>query len=240
MATAHLADSRWPEVEAEVAGGQVVVALPIGSTEQHGHHLPLSTDTDIASALADRLGEARPDVVVAPPLSYGASGEHASFPGTISLGQEALELVLVEWGRSASDTFSHLVFVNGHGGNAEPVGRAVRRLRAESRAVLAWSPHWDGDAHAGRFETSLQLALDPTRVRLELARAGNPAPLGELMARLRSEGVRPVSPSGVLGDPAGASAEEGEALLEALAADLVASVANWLGTPGCDPSRRSP
>ena len=61
-----------------------------GSTEQHGPHLPLSTDTDIALALADALAARRPDVVVAPALPYGASGEHAGFPGTLSIGHEAL------------------------------------------------------------------------------------------------------------------------------------------------------
>jgi creatinine amidohydrolase/Fe(II)-dependent formamide hydrolase-like protein len=81
-----------------------------------------------------------------------------------------------------------------------------------------------GDAHAGRTETSLQLALAPGAVRLERAEAGDLRPLAEVENELRRGGVRALSGNGVLGDPAGASAEEGERLLDVLVADLVAAV----------------
>jgi creatinine amidohydrolase len=210
-----------------------MLVLPVGSTEQHGPHLPLSTDTDIALALADGLAAARPDVVVAPPLPYGSSGEHAGFAGTLSIGRAALELVLVEWGRSATDSFARLVLVNGHGGNAEPVAAAARLLQGESRRVLAWAPRWEGDAHAGRVETSLMLALHPERVDLGAAEAGNTAPMRLLLPVLRAGGVRAVSANGVLGDPAGAGADEGRALLDVLVSDLVAAVEAYHGpVPG--------
>ena len=134
-----LADLTWPEADRLAAEG-ALLAVPVGSTEQHGPHLPLSTDTDIAAALAVRLAALRPGVVVAPPVSYGSSGEHAGFAGTLSIGHAALELVLTELGRSAAETFGHLVFVCAHGGNAVPARQAVARLRAESRAVLLWMP----------------------------------------------------------------------------------------------------
>jgi len=82
-----------------------------------------------------------------------------------------------------------------------------------------------GDAHAGRTETALMLAIDPAVVRLDRARAGRTEPLDALWPRLRAEGVRPVSSSGVLGDPTAASAEEGRALLDALVSDLTRAVA---------------
>jgi mycofactocin precursor peptide peptidase len=227
----RLAELSWPDV-ADLAASGALVALPVGSTEQHGPHLPTSTDTDIAVALAERLAGQRDDVVVAPPLTYGSSGEHAGFAGTISIGRAALELTLVEWGRSATDTFSRLVLINGHGGNTEAVAAATRLLRSESRQVLAWAPHWDGDAHAGRVETALMLALHPDRVSVARAEVGNVAPLGQLLPALRAGGTRAVSPNGVLGDPTGATAEEGEALLERLAADLVAAVAGWCDGAG--------
>ena len=104
----------------------------------------------------------RLDAVVAPALPYGSSGEHAGFPGTLSIGREALEHVLVELARSAG--FARVLFLCAHGGNAEPLAAAVRVLRAEGRDVRAWSPRWDGDAHAGRTETSLMLALAPELV----------------------------------------------------------------------------
>jgi mycofactocin precursor peptide peptidase len=211
----------------ELAAAGALLAVPVGATEQHGPHLPLDTDTGLAVALCARLAAARPGVLAAPPLAYGASGEHQDFPGTLSIGTEATELLLVELCRSATRTFSRVLLVSTHGGNAGPVRRAERRLRAESRDVLAWLPAWEGDAHAGRAETSLELALAPDRVRLESAEAGNTRPLTELMPELRRSGVRAVSPNGVLGDPAGASTAEGTALLGRLFADLLAAVDAW-------------
>jgi creatinine amidohydrolase len=231
----RLADLTWPEA-AEHADRGCLLAVPLGSTEQHGPHLPLSTDADVAVALCGALAAARADVVVAPVIGYGASGEHAGFAGTLSIGQAALELLLVELGRSASETFKRMLLVNAHGGNAEPVRRATALLRSESRDVLAWMPQWDGDAHAGFVETSLQLeldrSLDRSRVRLDLAEAGATEPIHELMPALRSGGVRAVSPNGVLGDPAGASAEHGRTALGTLVRDLTATVADWAGPVG--------
>ena len=128
-----LAAPAWPEVDAAA-----VLALPVGSTEQHGPHLPLSTDTDVALALCERLAGARRDVLVAPAVAYGSSGEHAGFPGTLSIGQDALELLLVELVRSATLTFRRVLLVSTHGGDASTVQRAARQLRDESCDVLVW------------------------------------------------------------------------------------------------------
>ncbi len=211
---------------AEVAGG-TVLAVPLGSTEQHGPHLPLGTDSAVAVALTERLAAARPDVLVAPLLPYGSAGEHAGFAGTLSIGTTVLEMVLVELGRSA-DAFAGVLFVSGHGGNAAPLAAAVAALRAEGRNVLAWAPRVPGgDAHAGRTETSLLLALAPGSVRLTAAEAGDLRPLASVIGELRRGGVAAVSGNGVLGDPTGATADEGERLLADLAADLIATVQRW-------------
>lgn len=222
----ELAQLTWPEV-ADLGDG-VVLAVPVGSTEQHGPHLVLSTDTDVAVALCARLAAALPQVLAAPPVCYGSSGEHQGFPGTLSIGQDALERLLVELGRSATCTFVAVVFVSAHGGNAAAVADAERRLAAEGRAVLAWSPRWDGDAHAGRTETSIQLALAPGSVRLGRAEAGDTRSVADLLPALRAGGVAAVSPNGVLGDPAGASAAEGRAVVDSLVDDLVGQVDRWL------------
>jgi creatinine amidohydrolase len=203
----------------------MLLAVPVGATEQHGPHLPLTTDTDIAVALVERL----PGAVAAPPLCFGSSGEHAGFIGTLSIGQPVTQRVLIELGRSACESYAHVLFVSTHGGNAAPVARAVEYLRFEGRDVRAWSPRFGGDAHAGRTETSLMLELDPARVKLELAEPGCTEDIAALMPRLRREGVRAVSPNGILGDPAGASAEEGRELLERATAELRDFVASWLG-----------
>lgn len=226
--SARLAGLTWPEVDARA--GSSVLAVPVGSTEQHGPHLPFATDTVIAVELCDRLAAHRPDVVVAPALPFGSSGEHAGFAGTLSIGAEATEAVLVELGRSA-DAFAAVVFVSAHGGNAGPVGRAATRLRAESRQVRAWGlPALDatapdlpggGDAHAGWVETSVLLALDPESVRTGSAEPGCTQPLSQIMPELIRAGVASVSANGVLGDPSGASGPDGAAILDRWAAALV-------------------
>jgi len=215
----------WPDVEARAA--RSILAVPLGSTEQHGPHLPLSTDTDIAVALANALSARVPDVVVAPAIPYGASGEHAAFAGTISIGQDALELLLVELVRSC-DAFDGVVLVSAHGGNAAAVARAVARLRSEGRRVFSWSPSRTDprDSHAGRTETSVLMALGSPHVVAERATVGNVRPLDELMPALRRGGVASVSASGVLGDPSGSSEEHGDELLRDWVDDLVAAVSS--------------
>jgi mycofactocin system creatininase family protein len=215
----------WLEVHAAAR----LLAVPLGSCEQHGPHLPLDTDTRIAVRLADGLAEARDDVLVAPALAYGASGEHAGFAGTLSIGQDGLAAVVVELVRSA-DAFAGVVLVNGHGGNAAAVDRAVSTLAGEGRHVLSWAPAVAGDAHAGRTETAALLALSPSVVRMERAQPGAVAPLAELMPALRAGGVASVAPNGVLGDPTGASAAEGRRLLATLTTSLVDAVARWRST----------
>jgi creatinine amidohydrolase len=212
----------------EIRDGPTVL-VPVGSTEQHGPHLPLDTDARVAAAVAARAA-ARTNLLVAPAVAYGASGEHEGFPGTVSIGQEALRTLLVELGRSAARWAGRLVFVNGHGGNLPSLVDAVRLLRFEGREAAWFACAAGGDAHAGRTETSLLLALDPALVR-PARPAGSTAPLADLMPALRAGGVAAVSPNGVLGDPAGASAEQGEELLAAMVEGLTAALARWAPDP---------
>lgn len=226
--TAHLAGLTWPEA-GDRAGAGAVLVVPVGATEQHGPHLPLATDTTVAEAVCARAAHLDPRLIIAPAVPYGSSGEHQGFPGTLSIGQEATELLLVELVRSATETFAHVVLACTHGGNAGPLGRATARLVAEGRSVAAWWPQWDGDLHAGATETAVLLALDPGTVRTDRAVPGDLRPAAELGPLLVADGVRAVSPSGVLGDPTGATAAQGEALLDAAAADLVATAAELAG-----------
>jgi creatinine amidohydrolase len=223
----ELAGATWSQVEA--SGGRSVLAVPLGSTEQHGPHLPLDTDTRVAGAVVTGLAAQVADLTVAPPLAYGASGEHAAFGGTLLVGHGVLADVLSELVRSARLAFRGVVLVSAHGGNHEALGTVLARSAAEGDDVLVWSVHVPGgDAHAGRTETSLMLAIAPEAVRLPLAQAGCSEPLEVLLPRLRTVGVRAVSSNGVLGDPAGASAEEGRALLSSLVSELAETVsARW-------------
>ena len=204
--------------------------VPLGSLEQHGPHLPMDTDTRIAVAVASRACAGRAGVGLAPPVAIGASGEHADFPGTLSIGTAALSMLLTELGRHASLHWPAMLLVNAHGGNVPAIGEAVGQLRAEGRLCHVWHAGLrdsdshaglrDSDSHAGRTETSVMLALAPADVRLAAAAPGEVRPLAELMPALLARGVREVSPNGVLGDPSGASAAEGTELLGALVAGL--------------------
>jgi mycofactocin system creatininase family protein len=211
------------------------VVIPVGSIEQHGPHLPLDTDTRIATAVArvvamrlahDEPGE--PDWLLAPGIAYGASGEHESFAGTVSIGTEALSLLLLEYGRSATNWARRLVFVNGHGGNVAALRSAVSRIRFEGRDA-AWcscsAP--GGDAHAGHTETSVLLHISPEAVRTGEVRPGNRAPLSELMPRMRGGGVAAVTEVGVLGDPTTATAAEGERIFDHMVSDCVHRIRRW-------------
>ncbi|WP_406444414.1 mycofactocin biosynthesis peptidyl-dipeptidase MftE [Streptomyces sp. NBC_00631] len=223
-----LADAVWPAVPSGA-----LVLVPVGSTEQHGPHLPLDTDTVVARAVARRAADALTTAAHAPPLvapalAYGASGEHADFPGTVSIGHVALRAVVVELTRSLSLWAGRIVFVNGHGGNTATLDTALAQVRAEGHdACWTGCAVPDGDAHAGRTETSLLLHLDPGRVRLDAAVAGDSRPLAVLLPELMARGVRPVSPCGVLGDPAGSSADEGRRVLDAMVAATVRRISAW-------------
>jgi mycofactocin system creatininase family protein len=204
--------------------------VPVGSLEQHGPHLPLDTDARVATAVARRACAGRTGVALAPAFGVGASGEHADFAGTLSIGTEALTTCLIELGRHASLHWPAMLLVNGHGGNAAAVETAIARLRDEGRTASAWHAGLpDGDAHAGRFETSIMLALAPEVVRLDAAERGEVRPIGQIMPALRERGVRAVSGNGVLGDPAGASAAEGEQLLARLTLSLSDAIGRLAG-----------
>ena len=192
----------------------------MGSCEQHGPHLPLDTDTQIAVAIANGAARHVERALVAPAVAYGSSGEHDGFAGTLSIGAAVTEMLVVELARSAPWA-DRLVFVNGHGGNLEPVRRAVELLRREGHHVDDWWPTGEhGDLHAGRVETSVLMHLNPSVVG-DLP-AGVAAPP---IAALITDGVAAHSTSGVLGDPTGATADEGALILGRWIDDLVAMIA---------------
>ena len=220
---------------AATTGGGVLAVLPVGATEQHGPHLPLETDTLLATAAARSLAPEVRGITVLPALAYGASGEHQAFPGTVSMGTDALAATVLEIGRSVAAWAGRLLVVNGHGGNVEALRRAVTRLRYEGRDA-AWlscrTSEDPADTHAGHAETSLLLHLHPEMVRMDLAEPGCAEPLAQILPVLRSGGVAAVSGNGVLGDPTTATDVEGRRLWELLVADARRRLRAWRPGPG--------
>ena len=218
----NLSERSW-----EMLADRPLVLIPTGSTEQHGPHLPLETDSviaaEIATGVAARLKASSwgTDVVVAPTITFGASGEHQGFAGTTSIGQDVLQTLIIEVVRSMSLWAGRIIFVNAHGGNVGALEVAVSQMIAENHDV-AWAPcsTVGGDSHAGRTETSLMLHIAPSSVDLGRAVIGNTEPLRSILPALSLSGVKAISASGILGDPTGASAGEGAALLDTMMTDV--------------------
>jgi mycofactocin system creatininase family protein len=217
----HLGDACWPEI---AGARRTVLVVPLGATEQHGPHLPLDTDAFIATSIANRLPTRRPGCWVAPTITLGASGEHAGFPGTLSIGTAALTQLLIELVRDASRDWPAVLILNGHGGNLAALQGTEEVGRREGRLLRVMHLGQAGmDAHAGDAETSMMLALAPERVRLDRIERGATQPVSELLGALRDGGVRAVSLNGVLGDPTGATAERGAAMVDSLTIKALAA-----------------
>ena len=235
----QFADLRQPEIASRLSAASVLVQ-PVGAIEQHGAHLPLSTDLIIAQATAqaavDAYGEAH-DLWILPPLAYSKSNEHAWAPGTIWLSAQTLLAVLDDLGRSLATTPARkLAFVNGHGGNSSLLDVACRDLRQRyDLQTFLLHPSVPPDQggvsdpdeqgygiHGGLFETSVVLHLRPELVGMELAAPHVPAKLkgyGRIgFGRAGRIGwlANDFGPSGVIGDPTRATAAQGASLFAAM------------------------
>jgi len=219
----------WPQVE-ELAGQGRVAVLPFGAFEQHGPHMPLSTDTIMAEELARRLARAA-GALLLPPVHYGETSGNSGFPGTISLGFDTVRRIALDICASLRGSgVPGLVIVNGDYGNQAPLKLAAREAGeqlgypvlmidypglAEIAAEVSETPSaGHGFYHADEVETSMVLAIEPTAVQMERAREEYPRfppAYGSMPIPLRQ-----ISASGVFGDPRGATAEKGERILHAL------------------------
>jgi len=246
--TSRLADKTTETLRAVLAGARPVVALvPIGSVEPHGPHLSLVTDVVIserACEVAAPLLDARGAVaLIAPPVAYGVTDCAAGFAGAVSVPGDVLTAYLgaIVDGFLATG-FRHVCLVNDH---LEPAhDRAVRAAVAGRAASVACplTRRWartlsdefkSGACHAGRYETSIVLARDPALVD-DAVRATLPAVPISLSEQL-ANGVDTFAAMGMerayAGDPAAATAAEGEDLLRRLAAMIVGEISEALGLP---------
>ena len=239
----------WTDIAALPDRENTVIVLPTGSIEQHGPHLPCAVDTIICSgvmghALA-RLPKDIPAFAMAP-VMYGKSVEHLHFPGTMTLSGETLLATMVEILESTYRSgFRKVLIVNGHGGQPQIMEMAARelRLRHGDSIVVPHStwrvPHVGGRyfserekklaMHAGHGETAIMLALAPETVHMERAVTNYPPVFPSSL--LSPDGrpacawsARDFGPSGVIGDPLPATKEQGEAILESLAASWAQAI----------------
>jgi creatinine amidohydrolase len=245
-----LGQMTWPEVAA-LAERTTLALVPMGATEAHGPHLPLETDVIIALGAcrraADLLAEGGIECAIAPPFVYAVTNFGLPFAGTITIPAETLTNLVVAVGRSlAGHGFGHIVFANHHlepanfaaiqagvarlnvGGMVQAVAPDVRQERWASTLTEEFRT---GARHAGSYETSLILAERPDLVREEERQGLAPVWI-DLPACIR-RGAHTFADAGAemayVGDPAGATVEEGQAIFAALAQMTATAALELLG-----------
>jgi creatinine amidohydrolase len=253
----QLGERTWRDAEGL---REKVVVLPLGSFEQHGHHLPLLTDTLIGAEVARRAeAELGDEALFLPPLWAGASDHHRAFTGTVSLGNETYAAVLTDILESlVGGGFRRIFLLNAHGGNITPAHTALYRVQLRHRdkpeLYLAFSSWWQIAAgpvealagpdqtsvtHACELETSMVLRLRPEIVHMDQAVGAN-IPFDsafycpDFARASRVDVPRPfelLSLSGAFGHPERSTAERGEALFAAAAAEVVAFVREFATWP---------
>ncbi len=247
-------DCRWVDIDA-MDKDRVVVVCPLAALEQHGHHLPLLTDTYLASEVAERVETCLPDeVVLTPTLWLGASDHHLDFPGTISVPNTLYVDLIKNLARSlVSAGFRRILLLNGHGGNIAPGTVAITELANECEEVgdllLAFSSYWELAgfssettsletpmvSHACEYETSMMLVVNGETVHMDEARAGDPvidSPSyhSELGGRVTVAGrFNRLTPTGAMGKPELATPEKGEELLERATSEVSEFIREFLG-----------
>jgi creatinine amidohydrolase len=242
--TIRMEEMNWPDVRQAVAAGFTTAVVAVGSTEQHGPHLPTMTDARIGDAVAHRVAQKLGNALQARTIPVGVSDHHLAFGATISLQPETLRLIVRDYVDSlVCDGFQRIVFLPFHGGNFLPVAQAIEDASTahpdiditaytdllglvgfltETSAVFGISGEESG-AHAGESETSLMMALEPSLVAQDRLAPGYIGPMGEKeVLVVLEEGMPTLTENGVIGDPRKASAEKGEVYLERLADFLVA------------------
>lgn len=235
---------------------RVVALAPLGAVEQHGPHLPLSTDAIIAEEIAIRgAAGTDADVLILPTSHIGKSTEHLDYPGTLTLSTETLLHFWTEIGESVARTgLRKIVFVNAHGGQPQVMQIVARELRVRC-GMLAVSANWwecgypDGllgseeaehGIHGGQSETSVMLHLRPELVRMDHAEDFRPSSVDVHASNkvLRLTGApaaawmaQDLHPAGVAGNASVATAETGKQIVEAAAAGLAALLTETAAYP---------
>jgi creatinine amidohydrolase len=244
MSSLYLEQLTWPAAEAAFQRIPTIL-LPIGAIlKEHGPHLPLNTDYLLARELARRVAE-QVEVIVCPPLTFGYYPAFVNFPGSTCLSadtfREMIEQIVESLARNGAQRF---VVLNTGVSTTAPLliasnNLAARGVRIVLANILDLGHAADGvienpiGTHANEHETSMILAIDPVVVQMDKAapdiqpwmQKGAVVPRGPLLREPQGVGV--YCPSGVIGDPTRATAEKGEAILAAMATDVVRMIREW-------------
>ncbi len=242
----------WQDMTTEefskLDAARVIAVLPVGAIEQHGPHLPVSTDACINQGVLDRALAQMPDdlpVTILPMLPVGKSNEHLAFAGTLTLSAETLIRLWTEVGECVARAgIRKLVLFNSHGGQPQIMDVVARDLRVRhAMMVVAYSWYAGGlpsglfdeaevrhGIHAGAIETSMMLHLRPDLVQMDLATDFRPL-MSELAGDYRHLSptgagklawmAQDLHPSGACGDATDADAERGRTLIEHAAQALI-------------------
>lgn len=251
----------WKEIE---ASSQKVVVVPLGSLEQHGHHLPLLTDTMIVSEIAGRAEAALGDeVLFLPPLWLGASHHHRAFPGTLSVSNELYTQIVTDILESLIGAgFRRIVLLNAHGGNELPGSAAIYAVQQRYRddhelwvIMASWmnvaseqiatlsNTEQKRVIHACELETSMILRLSPQLVDMAKAvgaRFNFPSAFysADFSTSSRVDTLRPFdhhSLTGAFGYPEKATETKGETLFDLAATQTVALIGEFASWPALEP-----
>jgi len=221
-----------------------IAIVPIGSTEQHGPHLPVMVDALLVTEVANRAAEilkGESPVFVLPTLWVSLAEHHMVFPGTLTLDMDTFTSVLRCLVRSLKrQGFRRILLLNGHGGNMSALTLIVDRLSAELELPLATATYWNLAApefgallekqtnllHACEAETSMMMVLRPELVDEEAALLvdNGKAHFGDPSSGYKFRNMAEISSSGVVGFPSLANRTKGEALLHAAASALARNV----------------
>lgn len=246
MKALRMEEMTCPAINAAIARGYTTAVVGVGSTEQHGPHLPTMTDTRIAEDVANRVASKMGNALQARTIPVGVSDHHLAFGGTISLRPETLRMIALDYVRSlAACGFTRIVFLPCHGGNFGTVEKAIEEARAEHPNVkivgytdLLGFAHFlnsvsnefgvtddESGAHAGENETSIMMALENGLVLKDKFFFCNDTATTENEVRIILEkGMPALTKNGILGDPEKASAEKGKIYLDRLADFLVREI----------------
>ncbi len=239
MDNLHIEDMNWQDIKQAVENGYTSIIIGVGSTEQHGPHLPLKTDSSITEEIVKKAAGIIGKILIAPVIRTGCSEHHLAFSGSISLRDSTLKAVMADFVSSfIRHGFKTIIFLSAHGGNFGPMRKAINELQKQypEHKIIGYTDMFgfiepvyvtgekngitrkESGAHAGESEASIILHLYPELVKKERFAPGYTGEVGsDQLEIILSKGMPALTENGILGDPRKADAGRGREYIEALA-----------------------